>query len=368
MRVVVHTPDVVGERMAGPGIRAWHLATELAKHFPTTLIARREGDLPGASDVRVITHATSDAARALRRADVLVGQPARGFRRLRRGQRVVYDVFDPVLLELREMYGRAPSMRQRIHLQAERWRIKRAMLGGDLLMVAFARQRELYRDARAPIIEVPFGVDGDERQGFNGQRPTANGQPLIIWGGGTWEWLDPRTAVDAVIAVNRAGVACKLLFLGRARPNRHTIERRREDRLDQLLRHGAPYAEANAEWVPYRERLSWLRRGKIAMMLHRPTAEAAYSIRTRLFDAIAAEVPIIATEEGFAAELVAAEELGIVVPPGDSGAVADAVIRLLRDDDLFARCVSNLARIRPRFAWDVVTRPLVDRLTEWQKQ
>src|SRR2546430_5965250 len=40
--VVVATPDVVGKRMAGPGIRAWHLADELAKHFPTTLIAQLE--------------------------------------------------------------------------------------------------------------------------------------------------------------------------------------------------------------------------------------------------------------------------------------------------------------------------------------
>src|SRR5205814_2255516 len=131
------------------------------------------------------------------------------------------------------------------------------------------------------------------------------------------------------IAVNQAGVACKLLFLGRLRPNRHLIERRREDRLEQLLHHGAPYVEANPAWVPYAERLSWLRRSKIAMMLHRPTPEAVYSIRTRLFDAIAAEVPIITTEEGFAAELVAAEELGLVVPPRDTGAVADAIIRLL---------------------------------------
>ena len=104
------------------------------------------------------------------------------------------------------------------------------------------------------------------------------------------------------------------------------------------------------------------------MMLHRPTPEAVYSIRTRLFDAIAAEVPIITTEEGFAAELVAAEGLGLVVPPADTGAVADAIIRLLRDDALVARCVSNLMRIRPRFAWDAVTRPLIDTLTEWQKQ
>jgi glycosyltransferase involved in cell wall biosynthesis len=358
VKIAVHTPDVVGERMAGPGIRAWHLTAELAKHFPTTLVARREDG-------------TRDDQDALRDADVLIGQPARGFRRLRRGQRIVYDLFDPVLLELREMYGRKPSARQRIHMQAERWRVHRAIATGDLLMVAFAKQRELYKEARAPIIEVPFGAEvGSWRLTVDsgGQLPTADCQPpLIIWGGGTWEWLDPGTAVEAVIAVNQAGVACKLLFLGRSRPNRHVIERRGEDRLDQLLRHGAPYVEANPAWVPYGERLSWLRRSKIAIMLHRPTAEAAYSIRTRLFDAIAAEVPIITTEEGFAAELVAAEGLGMVVPPGDSGAVADAIIRLLRDDALFARCVSNLARIRPRFAWDAVTRPLIDVLVQWQK-
>ncbi|MEK6375120.1 MAG: glycosyltransferase [Acidobacteriota bacterium] len=367
MRVTVHTPDVVGERMAGPGIRAWHLAAELAKHFSTTLVARREGALPGDADFRVIARGTRDAAAALENADVLVGQPARGFRRLRRRQRVVYDLFDPVMLELREMYGRTPSVRQRVHLEAERWRIRRALASGDLLMVAFARQREMYRRARAPFIEVPFGAETLTPASPSLSRSAGEGD-VVLWGGGTWEWLDPKTAVDAVIAVNQAGVACKLLFLGRSRPNRHMIERRREDRLDQLLRHGAPYVEANPEWVPYGERLSWLRRSKIAIMLHRPTAEAAHSIRTRLFDAIAAEVPIITTEEGFAAELVAAEGLGVVVPPGDSGAVADAVIRLLRDDGLFARCVSNLARVRPRFAWDVVTRPLIDALTEWQKQ
>jgi len=31
--VVVVTPDVVGERMAGPGIRAYHLAAEIGRRF-----------------------------------------------------------------------------------------------------------------------------------------------------------------------------------------------------------------------------------------------------------------------------------------------------------------------------------------------
>lgn len=358
LRVVVHTPDVVGERMAGPGIRAWHLAGELARHFDTALVARVEGAPPDEGLFPLLERGTARAKRALHDADVLVGQPARGFRRQRKAQRIVYDLFDPVLLELREMYGKSPSIRQRVHLAAEKARIAAALKQGDLLMVAAPRQQELYR--RKAMV-VPFGVEIEDRQEGLSSRDN-----LVLWGGGTWEWLDPKTAVEATVKLNREGIACRLLFLGRARPNRSMVDRRREDRFDRLVASGAPFVEANEEWVPYRERLSWLHRAKVAIMLHRPTAEAVYSVRTRLFDAIAAAVPVIATEEGFAADLVRSEGLGIVVPPGDVDAVADAMRKLLRDDDFHARCVTNLARIRPRFAWDAVTQPLIDAIRRWK--
>ena len=346
--VVVATPDVVGERMAGPGIRAWHLAEELRKHFPTTLIAH--GDWK-----------TAEARYAMNDAAVLIGQPVRGFRRRRPDQRIVFDLFDPILLELREMYGSRPSMRQRIHFFAEQMRLRRALNDGDLIICATPTQRELYDAARDRIIEVPFGAEQDP-----GQATTDDRQPLIIWGGGTWEWLDPKTAVEAVVRVNRDGLRCRLLFLGRSRPNPALVDRRRESRFDLLVASGTPYVEANDDWVPYRERLSWLRRAKIAMMLHRSTAEARYSIRTRLFDAIAAATPVIATEEGYAAELVAQHGLGLVVPPSDGAAVARAIERLLRDDVFYTQCVSNLERVRPQFAWPVVVRPLVEMLKRWQ--
>jgi glycosyltransferase involved in cell wall biosynthesis len=359
LQVLVHTRDAVGERMAGPGIRAWHLARELARHFPTTLVARLEGALPDAPYFRVFALGTSEAREALRGADVVVGQPARGLRRRRRGQRLVIDLFDPVLLELKELYGAAPSLRQRIHFEAERWRLNAALGAADLFLVAAARQKELYR---VDALEVPFGLDVEAGSQLKLR------ENIVLWGGGTWEWLDPKTAVDAVVALNREGTACRLLFLGRSRPNRQAADRRREDRLDVLVAAGAPFVEANPEWIPYRDRLAWLRRSKIAIMLHRPTPEAAYSIRTRLFDAMAAAVPVVATEEGFAAELVEKERLGLVVPPGDVDAVAGAVRRLLRDDGFYAECVSNLHRVRPRFAWDVVTRPLIETLRQWQTQ
>jgi len=338
--VVIVTKDVVGERMAGPGIRAWHFAQELKKHFPTTLMAQG-----------------SWSRKEMRNASVLIGQPARGFHRMRPGQRVIYDLFDPVLLELREMYGRHPSMRQRVHFLAEQIRLRRALSEGDLFMVATPNQRELY--AGKPIIEVGFGAETDETDG-------ALRENLILWGGGTWEWLDPRTAVDAVIRLNLDGIDCRLLFLGRARPNRALRDRRRDNRFDELVARGDPYVIANPEWVPYRERLSWLRRSKIAIMLHRSTPEARYSIRTRLFDAISTATPVIATEEGFAAELVGREGLGIVVPPENVAAVAGAIEKLLRDDVFYTSCVHNIERIRPRFAWPVVVTPLVEAVSRWQ--
>jgi glycosyltransferase involved in cell wall biosynthesis len=295
---------------------------------------------------------------------VLIGQPARGFRKRRRNQRIVYDLFDPLVLELRELYGNLPSFRQRVHLGAEWWRLSEALMRADLLICAARKQRLLYEGLQsgdAPWLEVPFGIDPAEARACEKSRDN-----VVIWGGGVWEWLDPSTAIEAIVRVNREGVRAKLLFLGRARPNRDLIDRRRDDRFEEMLAKGGPHVAANEEWVPYRERLSWLRAGKIAIMLHRRTAEAEYSIRTRLFDAIAAGVPVVATAGGFAAELVEREGLGIVVPPGDVDAVARAIRRLLTNDEIFTTCVQNLERIRPRFAWDVVTRPLVDAILKWQ--
>jgi glycosyltransferase involved in cell wall biosynthesis len=358
--VVVATPDVVGKRMAGPGIRAWNVARQLAKVAPTTLIAKVEDSIDG-----VLPHGSSEARTAMRNARVLIGQPARGFRKRRRDQRIAFDLFDPTVLELRELYGNFPSVRQRIHLAAEWWRLTEALMSADLLVCAAASQRRFYESLQggdAPWIEVPFGVDMAEVSAC--EKPQAN---VIVWGGGVWEWLDPKTAIDAVLALNASGLPCSLLFLGRTRPNRDLVDRRRAGRFEKLLERGGPYVSAHPDWVPYAERLSWLRSGKIAIMLHRPTAEADFAIRTRLFDAIAAGIPVIATERGFAAELVEREGLGLVVPAEDVSAVAAAIRRLLTDDVFRSACVMNLERVRPRYAWDVVTRPLTDAVRQWLK-
>jgi len=64
---------------------------------------------------------------------------------------------------------------------------------------------------------------------------------------------------------------------------------------------------------------------------------------TSLFDAMAAGAPIAATRAGGIPEIVREGETGLLVPPRDPGALADAVVRLLNDAVLSRRLAEAAA-------------------------
>ncbi|MDX1584307.1 MAG: glycosyltransferase family 4 protein [Thermoanaerobaculia bacterium] len=358
-RIAVVTPDVVGNRMAGPGIRAYHFARELSKHFEVSLVALFEEedrlDLDGIAKVRFGGH---DAKRLLQEVDVAVGQPHRQtLRAARAGTPVIFDLFAPVLLELDQMSG---GLRRRAHRFLETRRFREALRQGKRLIVATPAQRQLYEQlaerARIQIdpagwLDVPFGIPAEDPPEVDQSSP-----PLVIWNGGVWPWLDPATAVAAIEEVNRRGTKARLSFMGTGRPNLEVAAA-----LPELTSIGdSDLVEWNRDWVPYPERAGTLGRASVSLMLHGDTEEARYSIRTRLFDAIWCAIPVVATRGGFAAELVESENLGVVVPPGDVSSVADAIEALVKDDVLRSRSVSALMGVRDRYRWSEVCTPLIE--------
>jgi glycosyltransferase involved in cell wall biosynthesis len=368
--VVVATDDVVGSKMAGPGIRAWHLAEELSRHFRTALVAKLEDAGPLGGGFEMIDLSSPAARSALRSGRVVVGQPSDSLLRLAGGgAKVAFDLFAPGVLELRELYGGSPTLRQRVHYAREMQRLRAALRRGRVLIAAMPRQKSFYAGvAAAPApseewngrwVYVPFGVppegppEGTENLG---------GDPVIVWGGGVWHWLAPDVAVEAVLRLNEEGTACRLLFLGTRRPNEAARRAETGARLRDLVDRAGDRIIWNREWVPYRERSRWLGAARAAVMLHRSTLEAEHSIRTRFFDALWCGVPVVASAGGFAAELVESEGLGVTLARLDAAGAAEALGRLLRDDDLHAGCVLNISRVRRLFRWDEVTRPLVDRI------
>ncbi len=73
----------------------------------------------------------------------------------------------------------------------------------------------------------------------------------------------------------------------------------------------------------------------------------------KLTNLLAAGLPVVADAVGHNTEYIVDGESGVLVPPADDAAFAEAVVRLLKDPDLRARLGAAAARrVRERFAWD----------------
>jgi glycosyltransferase involved in cell wall biosynthesis len=71
-------------------------------------------------------------------------------------------------------------------------------------------------------------------------------------------------------------------------------------------------------------------------------------------EASACGTPVIATTAGALPEVIAAGETGVLVPPGDAEALADAIEALLADPDRrIAMGAAGVERINGRFSWRV---------------
>jgi glycosyltransferase involved in cell wall biosynthesis len=80
-----------------------------------------------------------------------------------------------------------------------------------------------------------------------------------------------------------------------------------------------------------------------------------------LLEAMAAHLPVVATRVGGIPEVLADEHNGLLVPPRDPRALADAILRLVRDPPLAARLAEAAWQtVVSRFSFDRMTRSFQD--------
>ncbi len=77
---------------------------------------------------------------------------------------------------------------------------------------------------------------------------------------------------------------------------------------------------------------------------------------TTVVEALAAGVPVVATDVAGVPEVVHHEENGLLVPQGDAAALTAAIARLLRDPSLAARLSSTDVARSDRFDWSEVAK------------
>lgn len=102
--------------------------------------------------------------------------------------------------------------------------------------------------------------------------------------------------------------------------------------------------------VPWRELADWYRRATIFVM---PSYYESFCISC--VEAMAFGIPVVATTAGGLPEIVEDGVTGILVPPGDPQALAEAILRLLGDPDLRRRMgEASRERVNAKFSTEHV--------------
>ena len=385
--ILLISNDVIGERMAGPGIRSWEFAKALSGDFQISLAVPNE-DHPAGLGFAVYSYGRDEGRlrELASAADAIVFQ---GFVLHRYpflaelGVPLIVDVYDPFVLENMQIHSRETMLeRERVHgsdlaiLNSQLW-------AGDFFLCASEKQRDFWlgmllalnrvnpytydsdETLRTLIDVVPFGLPSSPpehtRQVLKGAYKTiSQDDKVILWGGGIWDWFDPCTLIKAManIAAQRHDV--KLFFMGIKHPNPLIPRMQATSQAIQLSQDLGLYDKCVFfnEWVPYEERQNYLLEADVGTSLHLDHLETRFSFRTRLLDYIWAGLPIVTTRGDSMSELVEQHNLGKVVGYRDVKQVADTLMELLDTPNLREVYRPGFEEVRGQCTWERAVEPL----------
>ncbi|MBV9008453.1 MAG: glycosyltransferase [Verrucomicrobia bacterium] len=384
------TFDAVGPLLGGSAMRVLGLARGLAELGHRTMLAAARVQ-PGhpALPFPVIEfnpeHARETLGPLVQSARVIV-LPLFGIARFRFLRRaaipLVFDLYDPIFFELLETGATAAELRR--HRQV----VQQVMRRGDFFITGSERQRDFWlgflaasgrlseRNARDParrgLIDVAgFGIDptpppepSAARDRLITEIPAlAFARGIVVWNGGIWDWTDPETLLKAmqILAQRRSGIHL-ILFAGTqtgVAPFGRSAAAQARSLSDQLGLTGecVHFIEHH---IAFAERGNYLAGCDAAVSTHRANLESHFAYRTRFFDCFWAGLPLVCTAGDVIADLVSERGLGIVVPPENAGAIADALQRMTNDVEFARPCRERIAETRALFTWRKAVQALSD--------
>lgn len=389
-RVLIITGAALGERLAGPAIRARAMARVLASDGHDVVLATTASvEASGSADpFRSVTVSPGDnqAFRTLEReAELIVfqGHAMEQFPGLASTDRVVVvDAYDPMHLEMLEQGREQPRATWDLLVRSRVALLNHQLVRADLVLCASSRQRSFYLGQLAALGRIspttyendlelenliaiaPFGLEGEPpvatRPGVRGVVPGIDGDArILIWGGGVYSWFDPLLLIRAVHALAKRRPRTALVFLGTRHPGQEPMGTVKEaiDLADELGVLGSAVV-FNDDWVPYGERGSFLIEADAGVSTHHAHVETEFSFRTRILDYLWAGLPMVVTEGDTFADLVREERLGIAVPAGDLDALTNALETVLYDDAFAAAARERVDVVRQRYLWETTLEPL----------
>jgi GT2 family glycosyltransferase/glycosyltransferase involved in cell wall biosynthesis len=386
--VLVVTGDPLSSRMAGPAIRAFHIAETLAGEHDVRLYSTTSCAI---DDPRFECGSArpADLPKQVAWADVVIFQ---GFLLeqapwiAETNKIIVVDLYDPIHIEQLEQTRGEELVARTQHVAATTGALNRQLARGDFFLCASERQRDFWLGQLAAmgrlnprtydadstleslVAVVPFGLpDATPVRTHSAIRNRipgiGNDDKVILWGGGIYNWFDPLSVIRAVAQLAERHPNVRLFFLGSKHPNpavpamRVAAETRA---LSDVLGLTDKFVFFNEGWVDYGDRQNYLLEADVGVSTHFHHLETTFAFRTRILDYLWAGLPMVVTAGDAFGSLVADEGLGVRVPERDVSALVAALEHCLFDQEFAKQCQANIERIRPQFAWSRTLAPLVE--------
>ncbi len=186
---------------------------------------------------------------------------------------------------------------------------------------------------------------------------------VLVWGGSISNWFDIETLIKAMKEVSKQEQKIKLFFMGTRHPNPLLPEMEIYPKILSLTKELGLFEKFvffGKDWVPYEERANYLLESDCGVSTHLAHIESRFSFRTRMTDYIWCGLPTIATEGDYFSEKIKEKEGGIIVPEKDPGALADAILKMYRDQSFRKRCSEAMKKMEDAYRWSEVAKPLIE--------
>ena len=213
-----------------------------------------------------------------------------------------------------------------------------------VVMIPNGSDLDLFRPDEAPLVDERFGPPGDFRLVFTGAHGVTNGLDAVL---------------DAVAELKRRNEkGLRFVFIGWGQGRERLMARSRRENLGSMI-----------SWVssiPKEELARILPRMNVGLMTLKNVPAFGYSTSpNKFFDYIACGLPVLNNYPGWLADLIREHQCGLVVPPDDPSAFADAVVKLRDHREECCRMGRRGRQLaESRFSRDLLGRMFVRTLEE----
>jgi glycosyltransferase involved in cell wall biosynthesis len=359
-------PEPLGHgRPAGVGIRFIEFARALARDGHTAVLLSPDGGAPDGASGAIMTPET--IAAQSERCDVVIvqGHAANDYLAHGAERPTVVDLYDPFVIENFHYFAaHGPAVFANDHAT-----LARSVSRGDFFLCASSAQRLFFlgfmlasgrlnpesfagdHSLETLLAIVPFGVQ-------RARKPVERRPGRDVLFGGIYDWYDPILAIEAVRVASRSLPGITLTFTEHPNPattpqGAAAAARARGGMTDvkDLVRF--------EPWFHYENRGDFFDRFDAALLTFGQSLETDLSMRTRMFDYLWGNLPIVTSSAPGTDAILERYGAGLIVRSEDPEAIASALVAVLSDPDNQREMRDGAQRFTADHQWDTLLEPLL---------